>query len=384
MSRSYLDQAATSWPKHPQVLDAVMRYLQQDGAAAGRGSYTSAVVSMHWVDRARIAIAKLINAPAPEDVALMCSGTHALNEAILGCVKPGDHVITSAIEHNSILRPLERLRQECIIDLEVAPCNRWGWVDPEDVIRRQRPNTKLLAISHASNVTGMLQTLEPLGQWCRTNNIVFLVDAAQSLGYVPIDVTQLGIDYLAAPGHKGIGGILGTGLLYLSKLRQAEHRPLLSGGSGSQSESLNPDLMWPYKVEPGNLNMPGIVSLAVAAELLLQDPLKYQGTKMQADWKRLRGVLAQVPQLQVHAQENEEQYVSVLSCTHSALAPAELAAVLDAEFHVEVRSGLHCAALIHHYLGTEVAGTVRFSFGHTLDPQIESVLEKVVVALSES
>jgi cysteine desulfurase/selenocysteine lyase len=403
MHRYYLDQAATSWPKSPQVLDAVSRYLREDGAAAGRGSYSSALVSMNWVDRARIAIAKLINAPAPADIALMSSGTHALNEAILGTVRPGDHVITTAIEHNSVLRPLERLRQDRIIDLDIAPCNHLGWVDPEDVVKLRRVNTKLLALSHASNVTGMIQEIEPLGQWCRTNDVCFLVDAAQSIGYVPIDVMRLGVDYLAAPGHKGLGGILGTGLLYLSKSRQAHHRPLLSGGTGSQSESLVPDLTWPHKVEPGNLNVPGIVSLAVAVELLLQDPAKYQGGKMQADWARLRKLLTHVPNLRLHAGDNAQQYVSVLSCTHSSLSPTDMAAILDAEFQVEVRAGLHCAALIHSYLdsanagtvnagtvnagtvngGTVNGGTVRFSFGHELDPQIEAVLEKVVEALSQ-
>lgn len=383
MQRVYLDQAATSWPKSPEVLEAVSKYLRDDGAAAGRGSYSSALVSMNWVDRARVALANLIHASSASDIALMNSGTHALNEAILGVLRPGSHVITTAIEHNSVLRPLERLRREGIIELDIAPCDRWGWVDPAEVMRLRRGNTKLVAMGHASNVTGRLQDITAVGQWCQTQNIVFLVDAAQTIGYVPIDVNASGIDYLAAPGHKGLGGILGTGFLYLSKTQQAQHRPLLCGGTGSQSESLMPDLAWPQVVEPGNLNVPGIVSLAVAGESLMQESISEKMLRMQADWGRLKDMLAQLPNLSLLAEDQPQQYVSVMSCTHAAFAPTEMAALLDAEFQVEARAGLHCAGLIHPYLGTAPNGTVRFSFGHSLESQVVSVMENVVSALAQ-
>jgi cysteine desulfurase family protein len=383
MPRLYLDHAATSWPKDPKVLDAVGEYLREDGATAGRGAYASALKSMNWVDRARIAIAHLIGAPNSTDVALMSSGTHALNEAIYGSIRPGCHVIATAIEHNSVLRPLERLRQDHTIQFDIAPCNSVGWVDPHDIFQLHRTNTRLVAISHASNVTGALQEIETIGKWCHEHDVIFLVDAAQSLGYVPIDVVNSHIDYLAAPGHKGLGGILGTGFLYLAKNRQNAHRPLLCGGTGSQSESLVPELLWPTKVEPGNLNLPGIVSLAVAAEILLKHPIQTLAKTMQADWEKFRNILSQIPKLQLHAGSESQRQVSVLSCTHASLAPNDLAAILDAEFQIETRSGLHCAAKIHNYLGTADNGTLRFSFGHYLNPQVEIVFKNVMDALSQ-
>lgn len=383
MPRFYLDQAATSWPKNPQVLDAVDSFLRDCGAASGRGSYGSALVSTNWVDRARMAIAQLIGATSPSDIALLNSGTQALNEAIMGAIEPGCHVITTAIEHNSLLRPLERLRQEGFIELEIVPCDPLGWVNPEDVFKLRRSNTKLFAISHASNVTGMIQAIEDFGHWCNANEIIYLVDAAQSIGYVPIDVGRSGIDYLAAPGHKGLGGILGTGILYLTQARQAAHRPLMCGGSGSRSESLSPELDWPHKVEPGNANIPGIVSLAVATEKLLQKPIETSMAEMQADWVRMKNQLAQVPSLHMHASNTPQRHVSVLSCTHERLSPADMAAILDAELGVEVRAGWHCAASIHRYLGTTEGGTLRFSFGHSLSLPIVKVLENVVEILSQ-
>lgn len=383
MPRLYLDHAATSWPKDPKVLDAVSKYLRDDGATAGRGAYGSALRSMNWVDRARIAVAHLIGAPNPADVALMNSGTHALNEAIFGSIQPGCHVIATAIEHNSVLRPLERLRQEHAIQLDIAPCNSVGWVDPHDIFKLHRPNTRLLALSHASNVTGAIQEIETIGKWCHEQDIILLVDAAQSLGYVPIDVLKNHIDYLAAPGHKGLGGILGTGILYVAKERQFSHRPLLCGGTGSQSESLAPELPWPTKVEPGNLNVPGVVSLAVAAEIRLNQSIHTLAKTMQTDWEKFRNILSQIPNLHLHASRDAKRQVSVVSCTHASLAPNDLAAILDAEFQIETRSGLHCAAKIHDYLGTASQGTLRFSFGHHLDPQVENIFEIVAEALSQ-
>lgn len=383
MQRFYLDQAATSWPKRPDVLAAVTEFLHETGAAAGRGSYASARISANWIDRARIAIAKLIHAPSSDSIALMGSGTHALNEAIGGSIRPGSHVIASAIEHNSVLRPLERMRREGLIELDIVPCDQLGWVNPSDIARLKKPNTHLLAMSHASNVTGMIQELQSLGMWCRENGITFLVDAAQTIGYVPIDVQAYGIDYLAAPGHKGLGGILGTGFLYASQAKQAAHRPLMVGGTGSQSESLFPELAWPQKVEPGNLNMPGIVSMAVATEALLREPFSEREAKMHGDWSRLRDLLSRVPGLQLLAHADSQKYVGVLSCCHSQFTPTDLAAILDAEFQIEVRAGLHCAAHIHHYLETAPMGTLRFSFGHELDPLVAGALEKAVESLSQ-
>ena len=359
-----------------------MHFLQHQGAAAGRGSYASSLSSLNWVERARSAIARLINAPAADDIALMQSGTHSLNEALHGVLQARAHVITTAIEHNSVLRPLEHMRKQGLISLDVVGCDSTGWVNPQDLFKVRRSETKLLAMSHASNVTGTIQDIESVGAWCRANEIIFLVDAAQTMGYWPIDVENCGIDYLAAPGHKGLGGILGTGFLYLKNSRQASHQPLMFGGTGSQSESLLPHLPWPQKVEAGNLNLPGIVSMATGGEILLAENAELRVTQIERGVRSLRELLAQFPPLQTYGPAEAGKQVSVVSWRHPTWEPTEVAAVLDAEFGIEVRAGLHCSALVHTYLGSEIGGTVRVSFGHTLTEEFLGKLASAVEAVA--
>jgi len=360
--RLYLDQAATSWPKITAVARAVEECIQTQGATAGRGIYESSRQSQRYVDQARFALAKLIGAPSPDSIALLTSGTHALNEAIQGVLRPGDHVIATAVEHNSVLRPLERLRKSGGIDLDIVRCDATGFVQPSHIYDRLNATTKLIVLCHASNVTGTLQAVEEVGKWARSHDLIFLVDAAQTLGYLPIDVEKICADYLAAPAHKGLGGLLGTGLLYASERCQKMHQPLIVGGTGSFSEELDPDLPWPVKVEAGNLNLPGIVSVAVAAEYLIQQDLTHRHRNLMKRGQLCRDLLESYSSIRTYGVKDYSQQVGVLSWRHASLSPTELAAILDSEFHIEARAGFHCAALIHPYLGTADEGTVRFSF----------------------
>lgn len=202
--RFYFDHAATGWPKPPGVLEAVIEYQQRCGAAAGRGGYRASQRAAQWVSQARQQIATLIGAERCSEVALVGSGTQALNLALIGLLRPGDHVVTTAIEHNSLLRPLAWLQQHRQIDWNMVSCDAQGRVDPEAVARALRPETRLVAISHVSNVTGAIQPLAEIGKLTRSRGCWLLVDAAQSVGYLPIEVSQLPIDLLAAPGHKGL------------------------------------------------------------------------------------------------------------------------------------------------------------------------------------
>ena len=375
--RIYLDQAATSWPKSTAVIIAVQEYLVQCGAAGGRGQYHSARTAQQWIDRARLAIAQLIHADDASSIALVSSGTHALNEALHGCLKPGDHVITTAIEHNSLLRPLNRLRAAGMIEFDVVGCDPNGWIDPDDIFRLWRNNTRLVAVNHASNVTGAVQRIDAIGQQVRARDGLFLVDAAQTLGYLPIDVQASHVDYLAAPVHKGVGAILGTGILYGSSRCRNAHRPLMAGGTGTASETLEPELVWPSKVEVGNLNLPGIVSIAVAAERFRGMDWKERREKIESQLLRYQNGLSQIEGLKIigprvkSSVEEELRQVGVISLVAEKIAATELAAILDSHFGIEVRSGFHCAAAIHHYLGTETEGTVRISFGPERDIEAE-------------
>ncbi|MEY4567397.1 MAG: putative cysteine desulfurase [Planctomycetota bacterium] len=374
--RFYLDQAATSWPKSTATLNAVQEYLVQCGAAGGRGQYHSARIAQQWIDRARLAITQLIHADDASSIALLSSGTHALNEALYGCLKEGDHVITTASEHNSLLRPLSRLRAAGMIEFDIVGCDQTGWIDPDDIFRLWRNETRLVAVNHASNVTGAVQQIAEIGRQVHARDGLFLVDAAQTLGYLPIDVRSSHIDYLAAPGHKGLGAILGTGLLYASSRCRDVHRPMMAGGTGTASEILDPELLWPSKVEVGNLNLPGIVSIAVAAEQFRGIDWKERCHNIELQLNRYQTGLSQIERLKIVGPRGNRlpdgglKQIGVISLIAEEIAPPELAAILDSHFGIEVRSGFHCAAAIHRYLGTEAEGTVRISFRP--EPEIET------------
>src|SRR5437016_2244752 len=213
--RLYLDNAATTWPKPVAVYNAVDRYQREIGAPNGRSGYGEALESNRIVERARRGVAQLIGARDPSHIVFGYSGTDVLNIAIHGVVRPGDHVVTTVCDHNSVLRPLRALRESAGVEVTYVPCDGSGFVSPDDIRAALRPVTRLVAVNHASNVTGALQPIEAIGKIVREHDALYLVDAAQSLGHVPLDVTRVDCDLLAAPGHKGLLGPLGTGFLYI-------------------------------------------------------------------------------------------------------------------------------------------------------------------------
>ena len=232
-TRIYLDNAATSWPKPDSVYAAVDAYQRELGAAGGRGGYRSGVEADRLLARARQAVARLVAVESPRQIVFTSSGTDALHLAIDGLLRPGDHVVTTVCEHNSVLRPLRALRETADVSISYVRCDAQGFVSPDDVRAALRPNTRLVAVVHASNVTGAIQPIDEIGPIAREADAFFLVDAAQSLGHVPIDVSQIAVDLLAAPGHKGLLGPLGTGVLYIRPCVERELQPLRCGGTGS-------------------------------------------------------------------------------------------------------------------------------------------------------
>ncbi len=360
--RIYLDNAATSWPKHPAAVSAAVEFIQDCGAASGRGAYRSAQVADRWVQRARMAIARMIGAPSGASVAMCTSGTHALNAALGGLLRPGQRVVTTAAEHNSVLRPLSQLSRKGEATVDFIPCDRAGIADLEMARDALSEGCDWVVLGHASNVTGAVQDL---ATWCRLAKEFgarIIVDAAQTVGYLPIDVAGLGIDVLAAPGHKGLRALVGTGLLYVAPELQSEVRPLMRGGTGRASHDVEHNDTWPCSVEVGNLNLPGIVSMAVAAEALVEGG----GQDWRPAFQRLARGIADLPGLRVlgwgQADVDLQRHVPVLSILPDAWDVHDLASVLDVNFGVEVRAGYHCAALIHGYLGSsDAGGTLRLS-----------------------
>ena len=360
-SRIYLDHAATSWPKSVAVIDAMNQYVQSCGAAAGRGAYHAAAEADGIVSTVRREIAALIHAADTGSISLHSNGTTALNAAVHGVLRTGDHVVASAAEHNSVLRPLQYLAEQKKIELTVVPVDGDGLVDAEQLLSAVTNATKLVALTHASNVTGAIQPVEVVAEGMRHLRGFLLVDAAQTFGTKEIDVS-VGIDLLAAPGHKASAGPLGTAFLYVDPKIHREVVPLFQGGTGSRSESLAMPSEMPAKLEAGNLNVHALAGWAAALKELRDEGVEQRGKVSGELAQLLHGGLADLPHVRVFGKAGPLATVSILI---EDLSPGDAAAILDAEFGVETRAGWHCAALIHGYLGSEPQGTLRISAGHT-------------------
>jgi cysteine desulfurase/selenocysteine lyase len=368
--RIYLDNAATTWPKPESVYEAVDRYQREIGGPNGRSGYREALESNRIVERARQGVAELIGADDPLQIALGFSGTDVLNLAIRGVVRPGDHVVTTVVDHNSVLRPLRALAEQADVEVTYVPCDGEGFISPDDLRAAIRPETRLVAVVHASNVTGAVQPIAAIGRIVREQGALFLVDAAQSLGHVPLDVSTFDVDLVAAPGHKGLLGPLGTGVLYMRAGVEQELEPLRYGGTGSRSDEDRQPEELPDKFEPGNHNLLGLAGLVASCEFLAQKSITVIHDHHTALTARFLDSLRVIGGVAVHGPQTPANRTSVVSITVEGYDPQELAAVLEATHRIQCRAGLHCAPRMHAALGTTAGGgTLRLSPGYstTLD-----------------
>jgi cysteine desulfurase family protein len=364
VTRIYLDNAATSWPKPEAVYLAVDRYLRENGAPAGRSAYLQVAEVDRQIASARAALARLIGAGDARQIVFTNNGTDSLNLAIHGLLRPGDHAICTDADHNSVLRPLRHLEMHGQVEVTRVVCNLNYRIDPESIRQALRSNTRLVTMTHASNVTGVVQPIADVGKICREHGVRFLVDAAQTLGHLPISVNDCNADLLAAPGHKGLLGPLGTGVLYVRPEIVAELRSIKQGGTGTSSdEDRQPDSV-PEKYETGNHNVPGLVGLAAALDWIHRRGVVNICHHEQQLFHRLQSGLNQLPGVRVFGPSATGESAAVVSITIEGYDPQEVAAVLDANFGLQVRAGLHCAPRMHRALGTiATGGTVRFSIG---------------------
>jgi cysteine desulfurase family protein len=367
MTRIYFDNAATTFPKPPRVIEAMQRYALELGASPGRGSYRESRESGQLLQGCRERINQLIHGEAANSVIFTLNATDALNLAIQGWLRPGDHAITTWLDHNSVLRPYNALVDAKVIEQTRVPCDpRSGLVDPEDVRRAIRKNTRLIAIAHASNVTGTLQPLAAIAKIAKEHGVTLLVDAAQTLGHVPIDVQADGIDFLAAPGHKGLLGPLGTGILYVRPALAEQLRPIRQGGTGSVSElDVQPDFL-PDRFEPGSHNTLGLVGLSEGVKYILEQGIDQLWSHEQALVRRMLTLFeGGLPGLHLFGPTRLEDRVGVFSIRIDGFdTPQSLSDVLESRFGLLTRSGLHCAPLAHRTVGSfDRGGTTRFSFG---------------------
>ena len=363
----YLDHAATSWPKPENVHRAVETYSRQIGAAYGRGGYRRAEETSRLVDQARHSLARLLGVSQPKRLAFTYSCTDSLNFVIHGLLRAGDHIVATTLEHNSVLRPLAQLHDLNALTYTLVEPNEEGQITAAAIEAAITDRTRLVCVTHASNVTGTLQDVSSIGTLCQQQDIFFLVDAAQSAGHVPMALSSMPVDFVAIPGHKGLLGPLGTGLLYLREGMEQHLLPYRLGGTGTQSEDLLPPNEMPARYEAGNLNVPGIVGLGAAAEHLLSVGVENVEKHLIELTQVAIQKLSEIPEVTIVSPlVSSAKNVGVISLVADGFEPDILSSILDESFGIQTRSGLHCAPKAHESLGTLTkGGTLRISFGES-------------------
>ena len=356
----YLDNAATSFPKPKQVSDAVAHHLNEIGGNPGRAAHAPAREAGRVIDRTRRSLAKLLGNVEPSRILCTPSTTVALNLAFKGLLQARDHVVTTAMEHNSVMRPLHGLQKLGISHSQI-PCSPSGELDPADIPPLIRPQTRLIALIHGSNVTGNLMPVSEVGKMAREHDIFLLVDAAQTMGRIPIDPQESNIDLLAGPGHKGLLGPMGTGFLYVRPGLELE--PLWEGCTGTYSESMEQPETWPERFESCTLNAPGLAGLAAGIAEVQKLGLEAIAAHEQSLIESLAAGLSQLPGIVLYGSPDKSSCAGTLSFNVQELDCSEVAHILDTAYAIAVRSGLHCAPAAHRTINTFPHGTVRASVG---------------------
>jgi len=359
----YFDNAATSWPKPESMMQAMTDFNAGIGASPGRSAHRRSVDSGRLIFEARGRADGILGAEEPLGIVFTKNGTEALNIAITGLLKPGDSCITSSMEHNSVMRPLRSLELSGV-RLDIVGCSESGMLDPDNIKRAIRPDTRAIYLMHASNVTGNVMPVAEVGLIAKEHGIIFCVDAAQTAGAVPIDVKGMGIDMLAFTGHKSMFGPQGTGGLYIRKGLEGMIEPIMSGGTGSRSEyEHQPDFM-PDKYESGTPNTIGIAGLSAGIRFvektgvgLIRDKERSLLQNFIEGLKKIRGAI-------IYGSQPVSDRIAVVSFNLEGISPSEASLILDEKYNIMCRPGLHCAPQAHRTIGTFPAGTLRFSFGY--------------------
>lgn len=385
MRTVYMDHASTSFPKAPGVGKAMTDYLEQGSYTVGRGGYAGAYTVAGMVLDTRERLCAMLNAPAPRNILFTGGATASLNQLLKGLLRPGDRVLTSSMEHNAVLRPLRQLEAEGVA-VEYLPSDSDGILDLEAAHKRITPQIRAVILTHASNLTGALMPLTQIGALCKANGVFFLVDAAQTAGVHPIDMASMGIDGLALPGHKGLLGPQGIGVLAVTDSLANALTPLIAGGTGSTSDSLDMPSFLPDRFEAGTLNLPGIYGLNAA--------LRYheaEGSTLQEREVRLtRHLIFRLSEFGdfLRILGPKDPYLpraGVVSVDVTGWDNGEFAFLLEQEFGIATRCGLHCAPMAHQTLGTFPQGAVRFSVSpFTTFEDIDYVQDAVYTLLSRN
>ncbi|MGI6097569.1 MAG: aminotransferase class V-fold PLP-dependent enzyme, partial [Dethiobacteria bacterium] len=351
------------------------------GVSPGRGSYDLAMESAELVSQTREKVANFFGASDPERVIFASNATDALNLAIQGLVNKGDHVISTRLEHNSVLRPLSHLQKEIGIEVDLVGFDQWGKASVGSIEKAIKPNTKLIVCTQASNVLGTVQPVAKIAEVAAAYGIPLLIDTAQSAGHVPVEMSKWGVDAVAFTGHKALLGPSGIGGLVLSP--ELDVKTTRFGGTGFESRSLFHTQSYPYRLEAGTLNVLGIFGLAAGIDYLQKEGVEQAHQKEMALIKRLYEGLSTLPGVKIYSPKPTECDVPVLTCIVEGMAPEDVGSILDGDFAIAVRTGLHCAPLVHADLGTDEQGAIRFSLGRfNTDADIDQALQAMEIISS--
>lgn len=373
----YLDNAATTYPKPEIVYEEIMDCMKNYCANPGRAGHKLAMKSARKIYDARENIAKLFNVDNPMNIIFTNNATDSLNLAIKGCVKEGDHIITTSMEHNSVIRPIKSL-EKYGIENTIVKCDEDGFLNPKDIIKAIKPNTKLIVTTHASNVCGTLIDIEAVGNIAKENNILYLVDASQTAGVYKIDTKKINVDMIAAPGHKCLLGPQGTGILYIREGLEVDI--LKEGGTGSKSEDLLQPNLLPDKYESGTHNTPGIIGLNAGVKFILEKGIDNIREHEENLCEYMLEKLKEVPNILIYGPKDAKKRAAVISINIGNMDSGEVTYLLDNKYDIATRSGIHCSPLAHKTLGTLEQGSVRFSLGifntkNEIDIAVEALKE---------
>lgn len=357
----YLDNGATSFPKPEEVYAYMDHFYRHFGVNPGRSGYDLCLEAGSVVDGTRKMLASLFNGADPNRLCFSHNSTDALNLIIFGMLKPGDHAISTTIEHNSVLRPLYHLSRDGV-DVDLVPFDAAGFVDPDEIRRKFRPNTRLVIVNHASNVIGTVQPVREIGRYCREAGIPFAVDASQSAGKIPIDIEKQFVDVVAFTGHKSLLGPTGTGGLYVRE--GIEIRLTRAGGTGVRSAVRTHLEEYPFRLEYGTHNTVGIAGLNAGVKWILARGLDSIHEYEMDLVRTLRDGLASIPGVVLYCQDDLTDHIAVLAFNVAGMDAADVGTMLDVDHDIACRTGLHCAPLVHEQLGTsKIRGAVRFGIG---------------------
>lgn len=360
----YLDNAATSFPKPSCVIDSITNYMTNSGGNPSRGSSALAMQGNRAVYSCRESIANFFNFDKTENVIFTNNITSSINIILNALIKDGYHIITSTMEHNSVLRPLEKLKNKMDISVDFIEASSEGFVSVDSISNKIKNNTKVVILSHASNLIGSIQDIESIGKLCKEKNLFFIVDSAQTAGVIPIDMKACNISALTFTGHKSLFGPQGIGGFIIDDKINEEMDSVFVGGTGSSSYSLKHPTELPDKFECGTLNTPGIIGLNAGIEFINQEGLKKIRKTEEELCRYALDELSKVENLKIYGSLDEKKRTSTILFNIDGLDPSELGFYLDSQKKIVTRTGLHCAPLAHKTIGSFPAGGVRVSFGY--------------------